>query len=293
MVDKSIIAIGHRYDGRKPQDTKIPAFVPPRPRDRRRLGKGDSRAGYWCRRTAYLAKKVAVASREAREAKKLVRVAHESHEQQLQQLREQMQTMQKLLAARDRRTAFLVKEAREAKEEAREAKEATLMVRGQLKEMQELKEKEMQEQLRLRAARRLQAAIRGNQGRRAAQDGSRMWQMQVQVEQRWAVQILRSIIAPGRWQAVVRGCRARVQANLEAKAAKHSAVYAQVHLAACRLHEVLCWWECPTWYATDVIDIRRLRVNNIIMGECTVGDVIRDFNTLYSIYDELAAISCQ
>ena len=117
-----------------------------------------------------------------------------------------------------------------------------------------------------------------------------MWQMQVQVEQRWAVQILRSIVAHGRWQAVVRGCRARAQTDLEAK---HSAVYAQVHLAACRLHEVLFWWDCPTWHATDVIDIRRLRVNNIIMGECTVGDVIRDFSTLCSIYDELAAISCQ
>jgi len=73
MVEESNIAAGCRCDDRSSQDTKIPAFVPPRPRDRRRLGKGDSRAGYWCRRTACLAKKVAVASREAREATKLVR----------------------------------------------------------------------------------------------------------------------------------------------------------------------------------------------------------------------------
>ena len=45
------------------------AFVPPRPRDRRRLKKGDSRAGYWCRRTATLEKKLATACREAHEAK--------------------------------------------------------------------------------------------------------------------------------------------------------------------------------------------------------------------------------
>ena len=67
MVEEGIIAAGYRCDSRRPQDMKIPAFVPPRPRDRRRLGKGDSRAGYWCRRTAHLAKKVAVASREAKE----------------------------------------------------------------------------------------------------------------------------------------------------------------------------------------------------------------------------------
>lgn len=101
MVEGCDIAAGHRCDDRSSQDPKIPVFVPPRPRNRRRQGKGDSRAGYWCRRTTYLARKVAVASHEAREAKRLVQVvqvAREAHEQQLQQLQEQVQALQKLFA---------------------------------------------------------------------------------------------------------------------------------------------------------------------------------------------------
>ena len=101
MVEGCDIAAGHRCDDRSSQDPKIPVFVPPRPRNRRRQGKGDSRAGYWCRRTTYLAKKVTVASHEAREAKRLVQVvqvAREAHERQLQQLHGQVQALQELFA---------------------------------------------------------------------------------------------------------------------------------------------------------------------------------------------------
>ncbi len=100
-IEESNIAAGYRCDSHRPQEAKIPVFVPPRPRDRRRQGKGDSRAGYWCRRATYLAKKVTVASHEAREAKRLVQVvqvAREAHERQLQQLQEQVQALQELFA---------------------------------------------------------------------------------------------------------------------------------------------------------------------------------------------------
>jgi len=90
MVEERNIAAGHRCDDQTRQDMKIPAFVPPRPRNRcsRDWGKGDSRAGYWCRRAAFLAKEVAVANREAREAKEMIRA-----------IQEQMQEMKQLLAA--------------------------------------------------------------------------------------------------------------------------------------------------------------------------------------------------
>jgi len=88
MTRESGITAAHRCDHHEPQDTKIPAFVPPRPRDRHKPKKSDSRAGYWCRRTASLAKKVAVATREAREAKEMV-----------QAMQEQIQEMKQLLAA--------------------------------------------------------------------------------------------------------------------------------------------------------------------------------------------------
>jgi len=86
MARESDITAAHRCDDHEPQDTKISAFVPPRPRDRHKPKESDSRAGYWCRRTAFLAKKVAVASREAREAKEMVRA-----------MQEQMSEMKQLL----------------------------------------------------------------------------------------------------------------------------------------------------------------------------------------------------
>jgi len=88
MARESDITAAHRCDDHEPQDTKISAFVPPRPRDRHKPKESDSRAGYWCRRTAFLAKKVAVASREAREAKEMVRA-----------MQEQMKEMKQLLVA--------------------------------------------------------------------------------------------------------------------------------------------------------------------------------------------------
>ena len=86
MAQESDITAAHRCDDQEPQETKIRAFVPPRPRDRHKPKKSDSRAGYWCRRTAFLAKKVAVATREAREAKEMVRA-----------MQEQMSEMKQLL----------------------------------------------------------------------------------------------------------------------------------------------------------------------------------------------------
>jgi len=111
MVQESIIAAGYRCDSRRPQEAKIPTFVPPRPRDRRRLGKGDSRAGYWCRRTAVLGKKVAAASREAQEAKEMARVALEVQ------------------------GTDLAKKVAIAKHEAREAKKMIRVAQDEAKEM--------------------------------------------------------------------------------------------------------------------------------------------------------------
>lgn len=106
-------AADRRCDRQLEQETKIPQFVPPRPRDRRRLRRGDSRAGYWCRQTAILVKEVAITSREAQEAKAMVQVvqkAHEqqakemvhvvqeAHEQQCQQAQEQMEEVKRFLA---------------------------------------------------------------------------------------------------------------------------------------------------------------------------------------------------
>ena len=86
MAQESDITAAHRCDDQEPQETKIRAFVPPRPRDRHKPKKSDSRAGYWCRRTAFLAKKVAVATREAREAKATVQVVLEAQEQHVKEM---------------------------------------------------------------------------------------------------------------------------------------------------------------------------------------------------------------
>jgi len=88
MTQERDITGAYRCDDHEPQDTKIRAFVPPRPRDRHKPKKSDSRAGYWCRRTAFLAKKVAVATREAREAKDMI-----------QAMEKQMKEMKQLLTA--------------------------------------------------------------------------------------------------------------------------------------------------------------------------------------------------
>jgi len=88
MTQERDITGAYRCDDHEPQDTKIRAFVPPRPRDRHKPKKSDSRAGYWCRRTTFLAKKVAVATREAREAKEMIRA-----------MEEQIQEMKQLLVA--------------------------------------------------------------------------------------------------------------------------------------------------------------------------------------------------
>ena len=69
MVEESDTTAARRCDS---QETKISSFVPPRPRYRYRPKKGDNKAGYWCRRTAFLAKEVAVANREARETKVVI-----------------------------------------------------------------------------------------------------------------------------------------------------------------------------------------------------------------------------
>jgi len=109
MVAESNITTSYRCYSQESKNHLCEAFVPPRPRDRHRLKKGDSRAGYWCRRTAFLAKEVAVATREAREAKEMIqmaqeahekqfRKAHEAHEQQFQQVQEQMEEMKQLIA---------------------------------------------------------------------------------------------------------------------------------------------------------------------------------------------------
>jgi len=99
MARESNTTAAHRCSNQETKNHRCEAFVPPRPRDRHRLKKGDSRAGYWCRRTAFLAKQVAVATREAREAKEMFQVAQEAHEQQFQQVQEQMMEMKQLLAA--------------------------------------------------------------------------------------------------------------------------------------------------------------------------------------------------
>ena len=99
MARESNTTAAHRCSNQETKNHRCEAFVPPRPRDRHRLKKGDSRAGYWCRRTAFLAKEVAVATREAREAKEMFQVAQEAHEQQFQQVQEQMMEMKQLLAA--------------------------------------------------------------------------------------------------------------------------------------------------------------------------------------------------
>ena len=67
----------------------------------------DNRAGYWRRRTANLAKEVAVASREAREAKVMVQVVLEAQEQHVKEMvrvvqeahDKHMEEMRQLLAA--------------------------------------------------------------------------------------------------------------------------------------------------------------------------------------------------
>jgi len=95
MVEESNIAAGCRCDDRSSQDTRIPTFVPPRPRDRRRLGKGDSRAGYWCRRTAFFAKEAAVTNREAKEearrTSEVILMMQETQEAQMQQMQQMTQ----------------------------------------------------------------------------------------------------------------------------------------------------------------------------------------------------------
>ena len=146
MVEGCDIAAGHRCDDRSSQDPKTPVFVPPRPRNRRRQGKGDSRAGYWCRCTTYLARKVAVASHEAREAKRLVQVvqvAREAHERQLQQLQEQVQALHKLLACaapaevHATQVAVASHEAREAKRLVQAVQVAREAHEQQLQQLQE------------------------------------------------------------------------------------------------------------------------------------------------------------
>jgi len=293
MVEESNIAAGCRCDDRSSQDTKIPAFVPPRPRDRRRLGKGDSRAGYWCRRTACLAKKVAVASREAREATKLVRdmvdmVVH-SHKhthtphphtpegsesgssrgsakgsspsdmecggspggvragthnvdcdsdssramvvQAIQQVRQEFQAaqMQQLQQMQQQR-----EEAQEAKEEAREAQamiramqEQIRVVQGQL---QELKEKEIQEQLRvarLQAAHRLQAAIRGHQ--------ATLHLNHLSVARRGAAAVRLQAVIRGRCQ--FHGCKI-LQAQAQERSASRLLFAIKTVMQACELRSV-------------------------------------------------------
>jgi len=153
MVEESNIAAGCRCDDRSSQDTRIPTFVPPRPRDRRRLGKGDSRAGYWCRRTVFLVKKAAVTSREAREAKEKARQAKEVI---LMMQEAQMQQSQQIEGA---------------KEDAREAKEMVRALSRQMQKMKQLLATQMKQGVQQRelATRQLQAIIRGRQGRRAAQ----------------------------------------------------------------------------------------------------------------------------
>ena len=106
MVEESDTTAAHRCENQETKHHRCEAFVPPRPRALHRLKKGDSRAGYWCRRTAFLAKEVAVATREAREAKEMIQVAQEAHEkqfrkaheQQFQKVQEQMEEMKQLLA---------------------------------------------------------------------------------------------------------------------------------------------------------------------------------------------------
>ena len=77
MARESNITAVYRCDSQETKNHLCEAFVPPRPRDRHRLKKGDSRAGYWCRRTAFLAKEVAVANREARKAKEMIPATQE------------------------------------------------------------------------------------------------------------------------------------------------------------------------------------------------------------------------
>ena len=216
MVEGCDIAAGHRCDDRSSQDPKTPVFVPPRPRNRRRQGKGDSRAGYWCRCTTYLARKVAVASHEAREAKRLVQVvqvAREAHERQLQQLRGQVQALQELFAgvASAKGDGLMATHTHtphpHTPEGARSGSSRgsaegsspstdlecggspggvrawprnvdcdsdgsrVMVVQAMQGQLQELKEKETREQLRAarpKAVQQLQAAVRGHQGRRWA-----------------------------------------------------------------------------------------------------------------------------
>lgn len=105
MAEERNIAADRRYDSQLAAEAKIPQFVPPRPRDRRRLGMDANRAGYWCRRTTVLTKKVAVASREAQEAKAMVRVVQEAHEAQFQQVQEEMKELKQLLAVQAKQGA--------------------------------------------------------------------------------------------------------------------------------------------------------------------------------------------
>lgn len=106
----------------------------------------DSRAGYWCRRTADLVKVVAVASREAREAKEMVRVVQEAHGQhakemnrvvqaahdrQLQQAQEQMVEVRRLLST------SLEQSGRQQRDTAQAVQEASGQQHKRFQRMQE------------------------------------------------------------------------------------------------------------------------------------------------------------
>jgi len=163
MVKESDTTAAYRCDNQETKHHRCEAFVPPRPRDRHRLKKGDSRAGYWCRRTAFLAKEVAVATREAREAKEMIQVAqeahekqfrkaHEAHEQQFQKVQEQMEEMKQLLATSLKQG---VQQFSVAQEQAADTQELLAPLVQQSPPVQAT------DAQRVQAASRLQAVIRG------------------------------------------------------------------------------------------------------------------------------------
>lgn len=142
MAEVKNIAEDRRCDSQLAAEAKISEFVPPRPRSRRRLGMEASRAGYWCRRTANLAKEVAVARREAQEAKEMVQVVQQAHEEQmkemarvvqeardrqLEQAQEQMAEVRRLLSTSLEQS---VQQQRDAAQAVRDTRDRAWLVAG-------------------------------------------------------------------------------------------------------------------------------------------------------------------
>jgi len=154
MAKARNITTGYRCDSQESKNHLCEAFVPPRPRDRHRPKKGDHRAGYWCRRTTFLAKKVAIATREAREAKDAI-----------QAMEKQMKEMKQLLTAPLRQGVLQrnlgVRRLQAAIRGHRDRQQTRVLGAQQVADTQELLAPPEADAHRAQAASRLQAFIRG------------------------------------------------------------------------------------------------------------------------------------